>query len=106
MEKKLNLLWVKELEIVLRKYKKKTENSNRKSTEMKTQYKTIEEVQEAYGYGEINQTEYESLCGFFEGRGKDQSLEDLFLKNLKKELAVYRSALKDIDDLLKVEVEK
>lgn len=103
IEKKLILLWIRELEIIMRKYKKKIENSNRK-TEVK--FDTIEEVQEAYGYGEINTEEYEALCDFFVGVDKVETLDGLFLENLEKELAVYRSSLNDIEDLLKDREEK
>lgn len=106
MERKLNLLWIRELEIVIRKYKKKIEYSSRKKTELETNFNTLEEVQEAYGYGEINTEEYETLCDFFVGVDKVETLDGLFLGNLEKELAVYRSSLKDIEDLLKDRKEK
>lgn len=82
-EIKLCKLEKKEYDILIRKYEKKVADIQKKKIQAQCSYETIEEVQEAYGYGDIDSKEYQSLCNFFGNIEDEKTLEEMFLDYLK-----------------------
>lgn len=95
-EIKLCKLEKKEYDIIIRKHEKKVACIQKKKIQAQGTYETIEEVQEAYGYGDISSDEYQSLCNFFGNIEDEKSLEETFLDYLK---GVQASNLRNLREL-------
>lgn len=73
-----------ENEIIIKKYKKRVEKENLKEQEKLLKYVTIEEAQEAYGHGEISDSEYERLVNYFENVEDKKSVNEIFLEYMQR----------------------
>lgn len=83
-EIKLIKLDIYENEIIIRKYQKRVEKEKTKEQREKSEYVSLEEVQDAYGYGEISRTEYERLTSYFDGGGTQKSINEMFLEYMER----------------------
>ena len=73
-----------ENEIIIKKYKKKVDKEKIIEQRQLLEYATIEEVQEAYGFGEISDSEYDKLINYFENKENEKSINEMFLEYVKR----------------------
>lgn len=93
-------LGMKENQISINKYEKRVAKEKIKKQEMLLEYATVEEAQEAFGFGEITEIEYHSLCDYFESLEDEESINELFLNYLKRERKQNLKDLKYLEDEL------
>lgn len=91
---------IKENEIVIRKYEKKVNREKSKEQRILLEFSTIEEVQEAYGYGEITEEEYNKFNNHFENIENKKSINEMFLIYLKKTEKQNKQTLKYLENEL------
>lgn len=93
LEIAITKLYIKDLESLILKAEKsankKIDERKKSMDKLKCTYETLEEAHEAYGYGEINETEFLKLQEFFENKEsliEDKSTAELYLSHLKRVL--------------------
>ncbi|MEY8415328.1 hypothetical protein AAK964_03435 [Tissierella praeacuta] len=75
---------IREQEIVIKKYEKKVGREKLREQEKLLEYASLEEVQEAYGAGDISDEEYMRICDYFEDV-QEKTTNEMFLEYLRKE---------------------
>jgi hypothetical protein len=91
---------MKENQISINKYEKRVAKEKLKKQEKLLEYASIEEAREAFGFGEITETEYCSLCDYFESLEDEKSINELFLIYLKREKKQNLKDLKYLEEEL------
>lgn len=104
-EIKLIKLEIYENEILIKKYSKRVNQEKTNKQEMLLQFNSVEEVQEAYGYGDLTEEEYNEVINYFENLENEKSINEMFLEYIKRTKTQNMDTLKYLEgELFKEEL--